>query len=477
MSTQNVILDTTQYVRINDSPGYFLLQSHGDTVRIAFSELKPSLSNTSHHDLGGQAGIESVLPCPYVETYIWALAMTKSSKLSITKLTDNVPVQIADGDNFATVSDDGQLHVVMEGKVDVNNSTTGVLGADAVFTGSATNLLPYAGVSILIGSDVAGSLSVEFGPDGEDWHSGETFSISPGTDKFFTPPAQSAFYRLVYTNGPDAQTSFYIHSVLKKQAIKWSSHNIDMPIVDEDDAELVKAVITGKKTNGVYDNVNLTNGANMKISLEELETGISDDSNSALKVSPYAIDEYANIARLLGDNIFKGSLVTIPPEHHEIHCGDSYEMSYITDLGNGGVLDILIIVPNEGLSEVHPGDSQDTKQYHFKGTVSTESEATVEFFESVTVSANGTALDVFCRNRNFSSGDEIDMYHTPTVTTTGTRLVVSKTGSGRSSGGMVGRADEFILKDNTLYLLRITNNVVTNEWVSVNLDYYVHPGV
>jgi len=205
------------------------------------------------------------------------------------------------------------------------------------------------------------------------------------------------------------------------------------------------------------------------------QVSISDGTN--LKVSPYAIDEYENVSRLLSDNIFKGSLVTIPPEHHEIHCGDSYEMSHITDLGNGGVLDILVVVPNEGLIETHPGDAQDTKQYHFKGTVVCESESTIEFFEDVTVSNNGTALNVFCRNRNFSAGDEIDMYHTPTVTSTGTRLVVAKVGSGRGFGGTVGRSDEFILKDNSLYLLRITNDTTSVSWVSVNVDYYVHPGV
>jgi len=239
----------------------------------------------------------------------------------------------------------------------------------------------------------------------------------------------------------------------------------------------VVARLQAKKPDDTITDINATAGGNLKTSLEELESGISDDSNAALKVSPYAIDEYNTIARLLCDNMSKGVLIPIPPEHHEIHCGDSYEMSYITDLGNGGVLDILIVVPNEELSETNPGDSQSTKQYHLKGIVSTEAEATIEFFEDTEVSANGTAIDVYCRNRNYSSGDEIDIYHTPTVTTTGTRLVIAKSGSGRSVGGTLGRSDEFILKDNTNYLLRISNNVTTNEWVSVSLDYYVHPGV
>lgn len=112
MTTQNVILDTTQYVKINNETGSFLLQSHGDTVRIAFSDDKPVRSNTAFHELGGQAGIESVLQVPPIETFIWALAMTTSSKMTITKLNIYVPVNPQDeegspfdGDNPLPVAD------------------------------------------------------------------------------------------------------------------------------------------------------------------------------------------------------------------------------------------------------------------------------------------------------------------------------------------------------------------------------------
>lgn len=59
----------------------------------------------------------------------------------------------------------------------------------------------------------------------------------------------------------------------------------------------------------------------------------------------------------------------------------------------------------------------------------------------------------------------------------GTRLYVKKLGSNKAIGGTANRADEFILKDNIKYLLRITNDTVSNNWVNVNIDYYVHPSV
>ena len=185
----------------------------------------------------------------------------------------------SEGDKvFPLVDDSGQLHTVMEGKVDDNNSTINSLLADEVFTGTATNVLAYSGITLLVYSDVASAsdgVSIQFSPDGTDWHIGETYDLIAGSTKFFTPPVQSKYYRIVYTNGSSDQADFHIHAVLKKQPVKWSSHNIDDPIKDQDDAELVKAVITGKKTNGDFDNVSLTNGANMKVSLEEYDSAFN----------------------------------------------------------------------------------------------------------------------------------------------------------------------------------------------------------
>jgi len=212
---------------------------------------------------------------------------------------------------------------------------------------------------------------------------------------------------------------------------------------------------------------------------------ITDGSNnvvitedSALQSTTMVQDEYGNITRILGDNIFKGALITIPVEHHEIHCGDAYEFSYIADLGNNGVLDILIIVPDEGLTETEPGLQQDVKQYHFRGKVATEFESSVMFYEGATVTDNGTAISVYNRNRNASAYvDFLDVYHTPTVTATGTLLESNKIGSARSVGGPAGREEEWILKNNTIYLLRIINDTSNNNYVDVHANYYVHPGI
>jgi len=407
-------------------------------------------------------------------------------KGDVIKEVNPLPVSLYDssGNNVSIVENthtgNYELLVQQENHICTDNTTTNLLLADEIFTGEWQEHLNYQEINISISTDVDSAedgLAVQWSSDGVTVEDTDKFNIYANAGTNYTPNPAFRYVRLVYTNGSSDQSFFSLMTILRKQMTGGSFHRIDSTLKDDSDGRLVLSVPKLRTAQNTYVSQSATNSGNVKTSIEELESQVSSNNNTQLNTSPHTVDEFGNYTHILGDNIFKGALITIPPEHHEIHCGDSYEMSYIADLSNGGVLNILIIVPNEGLSETNPGDSQGVKQYHLKGTVTTEAEATIEFFEGTTVSANGTAIDVFCRNRNYSSGDEIDIYHTPTVTSTGTRLIIAKSGSGRSVGGLVGRSDEFILKDNTIYLLRITNDVTTNEWVNVNLDYYVHPGV
>ena len=168
---------------------------------------------------------------------------------------------------------------------DTNNSTETPLpadtgGSDHIFTGTSTATAGFSTIAVHVHSDVGSAtdgLRVEFSSDEVEWFLGESYTLKAGAVKFFTPPVQAEYFRIVYINGVVAQTTFHLSVLLKLRAIKWSSHNIADPIVDEDDAQLVKSVITGKKASGAYDNVSLTNGGNMKVSLEEFEAGFLTD--------------------------------------------------------------------------------------------------------------------------------------------------------------------------------------------------------
>lgn len=201
---------------------------------------------------------------------------------------------------YMGVNADRSINVIPNGSVvDTNNSTETPLLAGATFTGTAAEVLHFATIAIIVNADVASAtngMSIQFSDDGSDWHTGEQYTILAGATKFFTPPVWGRYFRIVYTNGATDQATFHIHTILKKTPIKWSSHNINDPIKDEDDAELIKAVITGKRADGTYDNASLTNGNNFKMSLEELESGVSSNSNTQLNVTQYLSNGNEGIA-------------------------------------------------------------------------------------------------------------------------------------------------------------------------------------
>ena len=386
------------------------------------------------------------------------------------------------GDIIPANGNNGQV-VVQPGHFCAQNSTATPLLAGASWTGTAADVTNMNGISVFVTSDVdsaTGGLEVQYSEDGlTDWVTAESYTIVAGAEKWFTPPAFGIYFRLKYTNGGTDQTSFKISTKFSPTPFKWSSHNIEDPITDQDDAELTKSVITGKKADGDYDNVSLTNGGNMKVSLEEIESGISTNSNSQLNTSPYILDEYGNYNHQLGDNGFKGAIIAIPPEHHEIHCGDSYTAHHVADLSNGATLNYLVTTPNWGdpVNGSDPMGNQAIKVAHLVGEISGESETEFWLYESPTVTGAGTSLTSVNRNRNSSNTDVLTISYGATVSADGTELEHGKFGSGKSIGGAVGRTDEWVLANNTTYLLRVNNSTTSNNYHTLRFQYYIHPGV
>lgn len=345
--------------------------------------------------------------------------------------------------------------------IDENNSSTTPLLADAVFQGEATDVLHHSTIAVLVNTDADSAddgLVIEFSMNGTEWHTGEMYTIFADTTKWFTPPTQAKYYRITYTNGGTDQTVFHLHAVVKKRSIKWSSHNINDPIKDEDDAELVKAVITGKKVNGEYDNVSLTNGANMKVSLEELESGISTNSNSQLNTSLY---DAAGIGPAEIDNSTH-SLQTIEYEHHEIHAGSHYNYCDYTAAGlvSGAITNIVIQTSNTD------------ELVHLALEAYSATGATIELYEGATGISGGTTITPRNNNRSSTNTSNTTIILNPTITTDGTRAAGFLAGAGRNAG-FADRDKENILARNTIYLARITSTAAQNR-ISWCMEWYEH---
>jgi len=162
-----------------------------------------------------------------------------------------------------------ELLVNLEGHQCPGNTTVEQLAPDAVFTGSTwQDTLDYGVLSINIATDVDSAtdgLDIQWSSDGVNVSDHDYFTILADVPKTFTFGPAQRYYRIVYTNGSDdTTTTFHLTSLLRKCYVKPSSHRITDAIVGQDDAELVKSVITGERDDGVFGNATISNSNRLK---------------------------------------------------------------------------------------------------------------------------------------------------------------------------------------------------------------------
>lgn len=101
MATSSVVLDTSQYVRVNIGYTSMILEAHRDDVRIVLSDAQPVKSNVSFHQLGGG---DAAWHISVVDTNVWVLAMSDRSSLVVTEQPDtpSINYKAADLDDAST---------------------------------------------------------------------------------------------------------------------------------------------------------------------------------------------------------------------------------------------------------------------------------------------------------------------------------------------------------------------------------------
>jgi hypothetical protein len=100
--------------------------------------------------------------------------------------------------------------------VSVLNSSTALLGPNAIFTGIAESVYSYKEISVYVISNVASAvngLSVEFSSDGINWDFKTTSSISANTFATTRYNVCAQYFRIVYTNGGTIQASFRLQTI------------------------------------------------------------------------------------------------------------------------------------------------------------------------------------------------------------------------------------------------------------------------
>lgn len=194
--------------------------------------------------------------------------------------TKSVIVDGTTGDE-AGVNDSGQLKVVLDGKVDVNNTTSTPLTSGSTYTGISSETLDYALIFVTVYSDVASAtdgLCVQISNDGTNWYDGDCFTIAADTHKTFSIQTNTRYYRINYENGSTNQTTFELTTILKKTNSKPSTHRIKDEVSGEDDATLSKSILSIERADGQF--VNIDNQNPTPVNLDSVYVSDVDLDNS-----------------------------------------------------------------------------------------------------------------------------------------------------------------------------------------------------
>ena len=158
---------------------------------------------------------------------------------------------------------DNPLAVREHSFISTDNSSADILNAGIAFTGEWEDIQQFSVVLVTVRSDVASAtdgLRIEFNEDPTTYPStaisDDVFTVPADSGKTYSFQPVAKYFRVVYTNGGTNQAVMRLHTQLKSDYVKPSSHRIQDSIIDEDDAELQKSVLTGQDDlSGNFDNV------------------------------------------------------------------------------------------------------------------------------------------------------------------------------------------------------------------------------
>jgi hypothetical protein len=157
-------------------------------------------------------------------------------------------------------------------------------------------------------------------------------------------------------------------------------------------------------------------------------------------------------------------MVAIDVEHKEIHESEHYFYSDSVELGSAATQDYMLTTPNT------------TKWIHMTMAATGSAITQVQVYEDG--DRTGTTLQTSYNNNRNSSNTTGLVIHKATSggTTDGTLIWQMKSGAaqGASREGMnAGRGDEFIMKQNKKYIIRITSGTAANL-TNLQLSWYDH---
>lgn len=248
----NILLPVNEWVDLyalsGITPGLSLMVENVGSadVYLTVQDLQPATDHDSYNVLQRGNGVR--LQNAPGASGAWAFCNSESGK---------VAVGLAQQDGFFDPVGAGGVPSISQ----TNSSDVPLIGG-GTFTGDWIDTTGIGIVYISAYSDVGSAtdgLIVEQSTDGITAHFDDVFTIPADLGKNFSINPHAKFLRVRYINGPIAQTVFALQTKLNHNGLA-SSHRVRDDITTEEDARLVKSILSIKaNASNQYKNIELNN--------------------------------------------------------------------------------------------------------------------------------------------------------------------------------------------------------------------------
>lgn len=134
-------------------------------------------------------------------------------------------------------------HLGQDGFISVGNSSTTVLGGGASFTGTGEIVAGFASISVFAFSDVASAtagMSLEQSTDGTNWDHTRSLTVELGAGHTHMEAVVARYFRVIYTNGAAAQSSFRLQTIYHTRRSKDQAVGTQDILDSHEDTALVR---------------------------------------------------------------------------------------------------------------------------------------------------------------------------------------------------------------------------------------------
>lgn len=136
------------------------------------------------------------------------------------------------------------------------NCTATALTSGSTWTGEWERVAPYNTVTCAVKTDQAGTLYMEFSPDGVNADSSLSYDVSASMNEVHRLTVTRLYYRARFTNSSGSnQTYFRLQSLFGDQPLLTST--LTSSIQNDNDAIVTRSVLLGQNDGGQYKNVKL----------------------------------------------------------------------------------------------------------------------------------------------------------------------------------------------------------------------------